>query len=87
MFLTRKDTLPTKEALVTDSGERVTYGDLFEDCALLDRELVKRCLLIVLTDHSSETLRFYYASMSGKRVPLLLDGGLSIEFLDRYIYE
>lgn len=85
MFLTRKDTLPTKEALVTDSGERVTYGDLFEDSALLDRELVKRCLLIVLTDHSSETLRFYYASMSGKRVPLLLDGGLSIEFLDRYI--
>lgn len=85
MFLTHEDTPLTKEALVADSGERVTYGDLFEDCVLLDMKLAKRCLLVVLTDHSAETLRFYYAAMSGKRVPLLLDGGICIEFLNRYI--
>ena len=79
------DTVPDgREALVSDTGERVLYGTLKSDCAAFSRSVPERCLVLMLCDNSTEAVRFYVAALYADCVPLLLDENLYPDYLREY---
>ena len=84
MFLTEETVALDREALVDDAGTRVTYGELKEDCLRWEDAIGSRNMILLLADRSIETVRFYYAMMGSKNVPLIIDKNSNIEFIRGY---
>lgn len=85
MFLVNQRVPLTKDALISDSGCHVTYGDLQEDSLRFSRSVDKRCFMIIVADNAVDTFRFYIAAMSGNCVPLLLEPNIFPDYLRNYI--
>lgn len=84
MFLTCENIENDKVALTDEYGRKVTYGQLKNDCGKVMTEIGSRNVLLVITDHTIETVRFYYAIMGSYNVPLLLDEKMNKEFIRNY---
>lgn len=85
MFLTNNNIGLNKEALVDDTGARVSYGDLNADCNLLRTSIKDRSFFLILADKSIETIRLYYACMANKMVVLLLNPESPLEYIKNYL--
>ena len=70
---------PNRPALVAESGEVVTYGQLREQVLGRARGLPARALVFLLGQNDSTSLTWYLACLEAGTVPLLLSRNLSLE--------
>ena len=84
--LDRKDR--TKTAVVDDSGQAVTYGDLCDFSRAFAGHLCSRSLIFILSENRIGSLLGYVASLSNRIVPLILSAateeGLYDDLYGRY---
>ena len=87
MFLIEKIPLD-KVALISETGERVTYSEL-EDLSDKIKHIFshEKCLVVVLCDYTIETLKIYYALLSCKAASLLLGDKTNISFILNIVKE
>lgn len=75
-------------AVITESGERVSYSALAEYCSSLTRHIPHRCLVFNLCRNELGSLVGYVAFLNAKIVPLMLkadlDEGLLHELIKAY---
>ncbi len=84
MFL-EIDKKPTqKEAMVDDIGS-VTYGDLVDFISNYHSLISKRCLIIILCEHSAATVAEFVASIENRVVPLMLGHDTDDQIVRNYI--
>lgn len=84
MFLTREEIENEKIALIDDLGMRVSYGQLRDDCEKMATSIGSRNVVLLISDYTIETVRFYYAVMGSSNVPLLIDEKMNNEFIIDY---
>lgn len=85
MFLTNENINLDKEALIDDTGARISYGDLRMDCNLFEKSIIGRQIFLILADKSIETIRLYYACMANKMVVFLLNPESPQEYIQKYV--
>lgn len=68
-------------ALITESGEFVTYAALAEYGEELYRRIARRCLVFILCRNEPGSVAAYTSCINHGVVPLLLDSGLDRELL------
>lgn len=86
MFLTPSNIAGSKEAIVDDLGNRISYEVLCNDCRVFKKFIFQRSFFILFADRTIETLRFYYAVMGNQQVVLLLNPDSEYDFIEKYIY-
>ena len=72
MFLDLDKKERNKIAVVDDSGEQLTYGDLCDFSEVFAKHLPKRSLIFLLAENCNGSLLGYIASLSNGIVPLIL---------------
>lgn len=77
--------LSNNVAIRDDKKKEITYKELYYESEQIADLIEERSLVFVLCDHHIETLAFIYEVILQNRVPLLLSGDISQEFLERYI--
>lgn len=72
-------------ALIQESGDEVTYGELNEYTRNLSGCIPERCLVFCLTRNSIASVIGYVAFLNARIVPLLLDENVDRDMLDRLV--
>ena len=72
MFLDLDKKPKDKVAVIDDSGEQLTYGDLCDFAEAFKKQLPKRSLIFLLAENCNGSLLGYLASLSNGIVPLIL---------------
>lgn len=85
MYLDIENHPVDKVALVDDSKESITYGDLITKSLEIYNSIKKRTSLFILSDNSLEPFVAYYSCIQNKVVPLLLNSAIDIELLKNLI--
>ncbi|MBN1639333.1 MAG: AMP-binding protein [Ignavibacteriales bacterium] len=85
MFLNFDNKNVNKTAVVDDSGNKATYGELISFRNLFYSKIQKRTLIFILVENSLPALSGFLASVSNRIVPLLLSSNINSELLDRLI--
>lgn len=78
-------TLESSVAIVTDGGERLTYGELGARSDQLVMALPSRSLVFILTDNSIASILAYVACIRNGHVALLLEKKLDARLLETLI--
>ncbi len=68
--LDRKD--PNRIAVIDDSGERLTYGELCQASVEFAHHLPYRTLIFILADNRNGALIGYLSALSNRVVPLII---------------
>ena len=86
MFLNldRKD--PSALAIVDDSGERLTYGDLCDKAKEFSEVLPYRTLIFILAENCNGSLLGYTSALSNGIVPLIISSHTEQSLFDA-LYE
>ena len=75
-------------ALINDLGERVSYGELQQDCEKIKSVIEKRSLVFCLCENKVGSVAGYAAFLNHQIVPVLLnahlEGGLLANLLETY---
>jgi len=77
--LDRKD--PDRIAVIDDSGEMLTYGELCQASAEFARHLTYRTLIFILADNCNGALIGYLSALSNRVVPLIIGSKTPFETL------
>lgn len=85
MFLRDTAAISSRIAIVNEEEDRYTYGELDELSSEYGAKIPTRSLVLILSDHSIETVAFYYCQMVNHVVPILIDRNLNEELLSRII--
>ncbi len=72
-------------AVITENGEKITYGELEEHCRALTDKIGKRCLVFNLCKNEIGSLAGYIGFLNAKIVPLMLKADLDFELLQECI--
>lgn len=73
-------------AIISDKGERITYGELWKKGELLKDILQTRSVAFIICDYDIETVSFYYQAMHIGSVPLLLQEDIDFTVMEKLIY-
>jgi acyl-coenzyme A synthetase/AMP-(fatty) acid ligase len=73
-------------AVISETGQEYTYGELQEATEVLNKNIIKRSLIFTLCRNCYEAVLGYVAFINGKHVQLLLDATIDIEFLKKLIH-
>ena len=72
MFLDLDKKPKDKIAVIDDSGEQLTYGDLCAFSEVFKQHLPKRSLIFLMAENCNGSLLGYFASLSNGIVTLIL---------------
>ena len=72
-------------AVIEDSGEKTTYGQLAQYCEMLKKNIPERCLIFNLCSNTLGSLIGYVCFLNSKIVPLMLDAHLDKDLLHHFI--
>lgn len=72
-------------AVVTEEGQKVSYGTLAVYCDELAKNISKRCLVFNLCTNTIGSLVGYVGFLNAKIVPLMLDSHLDKDLLDNFL--
>lgn len=72
-------------ALVDDSGEKITYGELCDFTVEFSEHIVKRTLAVVLSQNAIGSAMGYVAMLANKIVPLMLGAKMDEELIDNML--
>jgi len=72
-------------AVITDTGVKVSYNELFSFANYLYTKINHRCLVFCLCENSIDSLKGYVSFLTNKVVPLMLDASLEIDLLEELI--
>lgn len=86
MFLELDTKERTRTAVIDDSGQSVTYGDLCDFSQEFAKHLPSRSLIFILSENRIGSLLGYVASLSNRIVPLILSASTE-ESLYNNLYE
>lgn len=81
MFLGLDRKNPGKTAVIDDSGEGLTYGELCQASAEFAQYLPYRTLIFILADNSNGALIGYLSALSNRVVPLLIGSNTPFDTL------
>ena len=88
MFLDIDKKPKNRVAVIDDSGEALTYGDLCDFSVLFGKQLPARSLVFLMSENRNGALLGYVACLSNCIVPLILSArteeGLYAQLQDRY---
>jgi long-chain acyl-CoA synthetase len=84
-FLNLDQTDKNRIAVVTDSREKIPYGELVSRSNKLYAEINHRCLVFCLCENHIDSLCGYLGFLLNRVVPLMLDSTLDKELLDALI--
>ena len=79
------DKFKNNTAVITESGEKITYGELDAHCHALTDRIGKRCLVFNLCKNEIGSLAGYIGFLNAKIVPLMLKADLDFELLQECI--
>ncbi len=85
MFLDLDLKQPNSIAVIDDSGQRLTYGELLDFLKEFNSQIGKRTLIFILSENKSGALAGYVASLSNEIVPLVLSSDTDIELLQKLL--
>ena len=74
-----------RPALLSETGQVITYSKLYEDIKRLAQILSKRQMVFLLGENDCATIIAYLACLEAGAVPLLLDKNISPEFFYRLV--
>jgi len=83
MFLELDNKNRASVAVVDDSKESVTYGDLCDFSANFSTVLSERTLVFILAENTIGSLLGYIAALSNRIVPLTLSRNIDVELYER----
>lgn len=72
------DKFKNNTAVITESGEKITYGELDAHCHALTDRIGKRCLVFNLCKNEIGSLAGYIGFLNAKIVPLMLKADLDL---------
>ncbi len=72
-------------AVITESGERVSYAKLNDICAEFSKHIPSRCLVFNLCKNELGSLVAYVAALNSRFVPLMVKADLDEELLNELI--
>ena len=72
-------------AIKDDLGNTITYEELFYEAQELRKNIRERSLIIIICDHSFETVKIFYKCLTINCVPILLGADIESEFLEKII--
>ena len=72
---------PDRTAVITDSGEKISYLQMDQDMESLHKAIGKRCLVFCLCTNTYPCLVGYLTFLQNKIVPLMLDANLDADLL------
>ena len=81
-----KDKDARRTAAVSETGEKLLYGDLFRFQEIYRQWIPERTLIFILCRNEAGALQGYVSSLCSGIVPLLLDGELDRGLLDDLIH-
>ncbi len=85
MFLDLDLKQPNSIAVIDDSGQRLTYGELLDFSKEFNSQIGKRTLIFILSENKSGALAGYVASLSNEIVPLVLSSETDKELLQKLL--
>jgi acyl-coenzyme A synthetase/AMP-(fatty) acid ligase len=80
-FFNNLGAFKTNIAAITDTGEKLTYGQLVDFADRIGAKISHRCLSFCLCENSIGSLCGYVSLLKNRIVPLLLDKNLNTELL------
>lgn len=86
MFLNLDKKNSAKVAVIDDSGEQLTYGDLCNAIKEFGKHLTYRTLIFILAENSHGSLLGYLSALSNRIVPLILSNKTEKSLFD-ILYE
>ena len=72
-------------AVITESGQKITYEELDTHCQSLTDKIGRRCLVFNLCRNETASLAGYTGFLNAKIVPLMLKADLDKDLLKRFI--
>ena len=72
-------------AVITESGQKITYEELDAHCQSLTDKIGRRCLVFNLCRNETASLAGYTGFLNAKIVPLMLKADLDKDLLKRFI--
>ena len=72
-------------AIITETGKKVTYGEMYTLSEKLRGYLPKRCLTFILCSNEFGSMLGYVTFLNNKIVPLMIDANLEKELLNKLI--
>ena len=72
-------------AIITETGEKVSYGEIYTLSEKLRGYLPKRCLTFILCSNELGSMLGYVTFLNNKIVPLMIDANLEKELLNNLI--
>jgi len=85
MFLDLDLKQPNSIAVIDDSGQKLTYGELLDFSKEFNSQIGKRTLIFILSENKSGALAGYVASLSNEIVPLVLSSDTDKELLQKLL--
>ena len=76
---------PNNIAIISDSGESISYKKLDEHAQYLNKKIPPRALVFNLNKNSLGSMVGYYSFLKNKVVPLMLEAKMDFELLKRLI--
>lgn len=70
-----------RTAVITESGEKITYAQIERDSKALSDVISKRCLVFCLCTNTYASLLGYLTFLHNRIVPVMLDANLDLELL------
>lgn len=74
-----------KVALITDTGEKITYKELDEECERVAASIGKRCLVFSLCTSTIGSVAGYIAFLNNHIVPVMLNAHMESELLNNLV--
>jgi len=72
-------------AIITETGEKVSYGEMYTLSEKLKGYIPKRCLAFILCSNELGSMLGYVTFLNNKIVPLMIDANLEKELLKNLI--
>ena len=85
MFLNIDKKDPNTLAVIDDSGERLTYGDLCDKAKEFSEALPYRTLIFILAENCNGALLGYISALSNGVVPLIISNNTEQSLLIRFM--
>lgn len=82
MFLNLDKKRKSKEAVIDDTGMKITYGDIVDIAKEMGSYIESRSVVFVLNNNSVSSTVGYLSCMINKAVPLMLSASLDSELLE-----